>query len=190
MISNERPSPYGRGNGNSWHHSPPSGTIVVNQYYAPASSPDGLSTAILGNADFKNLIISTLDAQKLAVQIYFSLHPEVLVHTFSIPMGDEVNFQTGDLHNAIGHGHLQNCILSATVTNSIDFPLLQLDIQGTLFDLFDFDVTVVDTLNLNRRAAEVQAGYNPSEDLTSGQVFYTQVTLDQTHLPISYNFGP
>jgi len=35
MISNERPSPYGRGNGNSWHHSP-----QQNPNYNPNYNPD------------------------------------------------------------------------------------------------------------------------------------------------------
>ena len=39
MISNERPSPYGRGNGNSWHQSPQHSNPNYNPNYNPNWQP-------------------------------------------------------------------------------------------------------------------------------------------------------
>jgi hypothetical protein len=176
-----------------WNNgSPPYGNIVINEYYAPGTSPSqsDLSATILANSDFVNKIITTLTESKPTVQGYNWHDDPNPTHTFSIRMRGDVNFTHGDLHFAIGHGHLQNCILHATVRKS-DLQLTQLNIAGTLYDYFDFDVDAHPDPHLfSRNGAEVQAGYNPGNGLTYGHVFYTQATLDQTNLPITFNFGP
>jgi hypothetical protein len=40
MISNERPSPYGRGNGNSWNHSSQQNPNYSNPNYNPNYNPN------------------------------------------------------------------------------------------------------------------------------------------------------
>jgi hypothetical protein len=101
----------------------------------------------------------------------------------SISMTGDVNFTSGDMLYAIGHGHLQNCFLTATVRKS-DLQMTNLNITGILYDYYDFDVQAVDSFQLSETAAKVQAGFNPSQGLNGGHVFKTQVTLDKTGLPI------
>jgi hypothetical protein len=156
-----------------------------------------LAITIRANLYFTNLITNTLSAKKQDVQQTkqdpTKWPPSDPYHIFHFVSATNMQFVDGDLHFAydwvdLFHNSSKGILFTAKVRRS-DLSLVQLDISGFLTDLYDFDYKVTDLWNANRAGAVVQAGYCPSiSTKKAGNVFKTQVNLDFSNYPFSFNF--
>jgi len=177
--------------------SPPYGDLLQNVY----EDDNPLADKIRNSSEFYSLMWDTLNHNKYAVR-YAKLHSWPIDNKFQFHLvnpqnGIQFNTSTSpDLHFAIGLGHFVNSVdrdsvpgVPITLVATVDkttLALQRLDISGTLYDLFDFDVNA-GTPSLI--AAGVQASYNPDGGVNWGHIFETLVHLDQENYSIQFNFG-